>query len=72
MDRERISRALERIEAAAERLERYAANPPVAVDRAETGPSDDTLEISEKYQQLRRETSAAIADLDGLIDRLSA
>jgi hypothetical protein len=57
---ERIARALDRIEAAAARIE--AAGRP-------TSASGDA-ELARKYETLRHEAGAALADLDRLIGAL--
>ncbi len=61
MDGERISRALARIEAAAGRSETAARQP--------AGSSPDP-ELAGKYQALRQDAGAALADLDRLIETL--
>ncbi len=62
MDGERISRALARIEAAASRIE--------AATRASARPQPDGTYLAAKYQTLRTETGAALAELDRLIGSL--
>ena len=64
MDGERIARALSRIEAAADRIERGAKRAPAA-----TAPTGD-VELERKYLSLRNETGAALAELDRLIGSL--
>ena len=60
---DRIAQALARIEAAAGRIEAAARQPaPTA------GTASDELAL--RYQALRRETGAALADLDRLIGSL--
>jgi hypothetical protein len=61
MDGERISRALARIEAAASRIEAAASAP--------AGSQPDSY-LPAKYQALRNEAGAALADLDRLIASL--
>jgi len=63
MDGERISRALARIEAAACRIEAAARAPAGS-------PPDPTL--ARKYETLRSEAGAALAELDRLIGSLEA
>ncbi len=58
---ERIAKALARIDAAAGRIE-AAARRPVA------GADDSGLVL--RYETLRRETGAALADLDRLLAEL--
>ncbi len=60
---DRIAQALARIEAAASRIEAAAGS------RAPTSAGGDP-EVSRKYETLRRETAAALADLDRLIGSL--
>jgi hypothetical protein len=67
MDGERISRALDRIEAAASRIE-AAASQGDLVAPARSQPDNGYLAI--KYQTLRNETGAAMAELDKLIGSL--
>jgi hypothetical protein len=59
MDGERIARALARIDAAARRIE-AAAQPR----------HGDDGEVHRKYQALRTEAGAALAELDALIGSL--
>ena len=61
---DRISQALARIDAAASRIEAAAARPSSA-----PGNTSDP-ELSRKYETLRRETGAALAELDRLIGSL--
>lgn len=61
MDGDRIARALARIEAAAGRIEAAAKAPP---------RSDGDPALARKYDTLRRETGAALAELDELIGSL--
>jgi len=61
MDGDRIARALARIEAAAGRIE-AAARP--------SAPAEGDAELASKYQALRREAGAALADLESLIGSL--
>lgn len=65
MDGDRIARALARIEAAAGRIEAAARPSALAVERAGADP-----ELADKYQTLRREAGAALADLESLIGSL--
>jgi ferritin-like metal-binding protein YciE len=58
---DRIAQALARIEAAAGRIE--AAAPSLASVAGDP-------ELADKYETLRRETGAALADLDRLIGSL--
>lgn len=60
MEGERIARALSRIEAAAARIEGAAARAP--------GGGDADLE--RKYADLRRETGAALVELDRIIEAI--
>lgn len=62
MDGERISRALARIEAAASRIE--------AATQASAKSRPDGSYLAVKYQTLRNETGAALAELDRLIGSL--
>ena len=62
MDGERISRALARIEAAANRIE-------AATQASAKAPPDGSY-LAIKYQTLRTETGAALAELDALIGSL--
>lgn len=61
MDGERISRALARIEAAASRIEAAAQAP---------ARSQSDSELTHKYDLLRTEAGAALAQLDQLIGSL--
>ena len=61
MDGDRIARALARIEAAASRIEAAAQAPSSAAGDAE---------LARKYQALRGEAGAALAELDQLIGTL--
>lgn len=61
MDSDRLARAMARIEAAATRIEAAAASS-----------SAGDPQIQAKYDALRNETGAALADLDTLIARLEA
>ncbi len=63
MDSNRLARALSRIEAAATRIEAAAG-----ANGAPDCLPDATLQG--KYDQLRGEAGAALADLDALIDKL--
>lgn len=64
MDEERTQRALARIEAAAARIERAASQRPVA------SVSAADAELERKYQALRGEAGAALAELDRLLGAL--
>ena len=64
MDGDRIARAVARIEAAAGRIE-AAAGRPVASRQAPDDP-----ELAGKYEALRSEAGAALAELDRLIGSL--
>ena len=61
MDGDRIARAMARIEAAAQRIEAAARRP--------AGDSG-APELARRYQALRSEAGAALADLDRLIGTL--
>ena len=61
MSVERLARAISRIEAATDRIE-AGASRPLAADP----------ELADKYQRLRGETGAALADLDRLIEKLAS
>ena len=60
MEGDRIARAAARIEAAARRIEAAAARPA----------SGDDPDLTRKYQALRTETGAVLAELDRLIGSL--
>lgn len=60
---DRIAQALARIEAAASRIE-------VAAERAGAAPGGAEPELSRKYEALRHEAGAALAELDRLIRSL--
>ena len=64
---DRIAQALARIEAAAGRIEAAASRPAptFAPDRDAGDP-----ELARKYEALRHEAGAALADLDRLIGSL--
>jgi hypothetical protein len=62
MDGDRIDKALARIDAAARRIEAAAARP--------AGDEDAALE--RKYETLRSEAGAALAELDRLLGALEA
>ena len=64
MDGERIERAIARIEAASRRIEAAAARPALSVS------SDGDAELQRKYDALRGEAGAALAELDRLIGAL--
>ena len=72
MDGERISRALARIEAAANRIEAAAQAParPHA-NGATASPEPADSELAGKYNALRSEAGAALAELDRLIGSLA-
>jgi len=61
---ERIQRALARIEAAAARIDRAASQRPL-----DSAPGGDP-ELEQKYQALRGEAGAALAELDRLLGAL--
>lgn len=61
MEEERIQRALARIEAAAARIDRASSQRPLA-----SLPGGDP-ELERKYQELRSEAGAALAELDRLL-----
>ncbi len=61
---DRIAQALARIDAAAGRIEAAAARP------SSTPEISGDAELARKYETLRRETGAALADLDRLIGSL--
>ena len=61
MEGERITRALARIEAATGRIQRVAESHPA-------GKGDP--ELKRRYEVLRSETGAALAELDRLIEAL--
>ena len=63
MDGDRIARAMARIEAAARRIEAAAARPA-------SGGGDPELAL--KYETLRGEAGAALAELDRVIGSLEA
>ncbi len=65
VEEERVSRALARIEAAARRIE--AAVSSVSASRTQVSPD---AELARKHESLRREASAALADMDRLIGML--
>ena len=60
MDGDRISQALARIEAAAGRIEQAAARPVPAGDP----------DLERRHAALRKETGAALRELDRLIETL--
>lgn len=60
---DRITQALARIDAAAARIEAAASRPMLDAGDAE---------LARKYEILRREAGAALADLDRLIGTLDA
>jgi hypothetical protein len=62
---DRIAQALARIEAAAGRIE-------AASSRAAAAPVTRDPELARKYEALRHEAGAALADLDRLIGSLGA
>lgn len=61
MEGDRLARALARIEAAAGRIEAAARTPASA---------SGNPELQQKYDTLRREAGAALAELDSLIGTL--
>ena len=61
MSGDRITQALARIDAAAGRIEAAARR---------SAPGSGDAELARKYATLRREASAALADLDRLIGTL--
>jgi hypothetical protein len=58
---DRIARALARIDTAAGRIEAAASRP---------APSSGDAELARKYETLRHEAGAALAELDRLIGTL--
>ena len=64
MEGDRILRALSRIEAAAARIERAALQRQPSPDNA------GDLDLERKYNALRSEAGAALAELDRLIGGL--
>ena len=62
MDGDRIRQALARIEAAAQRIEAKAARPAAVAG----GDSD----LQQRYEALRRESTAALRDIERLIEGL--
>jgi hypothetical protein len=65
MDGDRIERAMARIEAASRRIEAAAARPSA------TSAGGDP-ELHSKYEALRSEAGAALAELDRLLRALEA
>jgi hypothetical protein len=65
MDGDRIERAMARIEAASRRIEAAAARPAPSAS-----PVGDP-ELQRKYDRLRHETGAALAELDRLLGALA-
>jgi hypothetical protein len=63
MDGDRIERALARIEAASQRIEAAAARPVA-------GPDGHDPELRNRYDALRSEAGAALAELDRLLGAL--
>jgi hypothetical protein len=63
MDGDRIERAMARIEAASRRIEAAAARPAAA-------PGGGDPELQSKYEALRSEAGAALAELDRLLGAL--
>ena len=63
MERERIVRALGRIEAAAGRIEAAAHSPT---------PQTGDPELQFRHDELRKQTTVAIAEIDALMRKLSA
>ena len=66
MDGERTQRALARIEAAAARIERAATQRPL------TSPPAGDPDLERKYQALRGEAGAALAELDRLLGAIGS
>jgi hypothetical protein len=64
MDGERIERVIARIEAASRRIEAAAARPALSMSSA--SPVGD-LELERRYEALRSEAGAALAELDRLL-----
>ena len=64
MDGDRIERAIARIEAASQRIEAAASRPAPSL-----GPAVDP-ELERKYEALRSEAGAALAELDRLLGAL--
>ena len=64
MDGERTQRALARIEAAAARIERAASQRPL------TSSLGGDPELHQRYEALRGEAGAALAELDRLLGAL--
>jgi hypothetical protein len=62
MDGDRIRQALARIEAAAQRIEAKAARPAAVAG----GDSD----LQQRHEALRRESTAALRDIERLIEGL--
>jgi hypothetical protein len=62
MDGDRIRQALARIEAASQRIEEAAARPAAS--------SPDGHDVERRHEALRRETGAALQELDRLIEGL--
>lgn len=62
MDGDRIRQALARIEAASQRIEGAATRPPA-------GPAD-TADLQRRHDALKHESSAALRDIERLIDGL--
>ena len=60
---DRIAQALARIDAAADRIVAAAGRPTPA-------PGAGDAELARKYEVLRHEAGAALAELDGLIGSL--
>ncbi|HEY6814913.1 MAG TPA: hypothetical protein VI168_05180 [Croceibacterium sp.] len=60
---DRIARALARIDAAASRIEAAAGRPAMTAEAADP-------ELARKYESLRDEAGAALAELDRLIGTL--
>jgi hypothetical protein len=60
---DRIAQALARIDAAAGRIESAAGRPA-------SGPGAGDAQVARKYDNLRHETRAALAELDQLIGAL--
>ena len=66
MDGERIERAIARIEAASRRIEAAAARPALSMSPVSTSSAGDP-ELERRYEALRSEAGAALAELDRLL-----
>tara|TARA_E500000305_G_C3953346_1_gene203321 strand:+ start:680 stop:895 length:216 start_codon:yes stop_codon:yes gene_type:complete len=65
MDDSGIQQALARIETAARRIETAAASQPAAAPI-----TDHDADLARRYETLRREAGAALAELDALIGQI--